>query len=196
MTVFSFLGMALSGSALRASDSCTPGKWRELKSEARVLQAKPGIARREEGKLAIRLQNGKSLEFDDANPEGAFELHRVIALTEDWVALYEPRFDSMNYRVVHLKSGAAEELDGCPVWSKNGRYFIALNEDGGSGRTRDEASLWYCARPAEGCKRIWNGEGAGRSAKWKGSLLQLKLVKDEKIQTIQCTPRGATPHCK
>src|SRR4051812_48380893 len=100
--------------------TCELEKWRDAAHEKTLIDAHPKILSRTEDKLRITLQNGKAEELEDADS------HRVIAVNEAWVALVEPTTDSLGYRIVFLKSGKSQELDGCPIFSSDGKYFVSL----------------------------------------------------------------------
>jgi hypothetical protein len=206
-----FTTLALSASALAAKPKCDLPEWRELSHEASVLKSHTGVAQRDGNHLKILLENGKIVDLNDRHegeePGAASDIHRVVDVGPhgEWVTVFEVGSDSFGYKVIHRKSGKVEELGGCPVWSKKGEYFVALHEDLESGKTSNEASLWYCENPSEGCQKIWNAPGSegGRDAQWNGSKAHITLSKidmdragqPEMIQTVTCSPKKAKPGC-
>ncbi len=192
--------LALLTGVAHGSDTCEPGKWRELVHEATLIQKHPNLLRRKDGELEIRVRKGDVLRFKDSGPEaqGAFDHKRAFAVgpREDWIALIEARFDSLNYRLVHAGSGRSETLNGCPVWSAKGTHFVSVNYDPDSGQTIDDATLWYCARPSESCREIWKGKGGGKSARWTGQTLELELAHAGTIKKVRCRPDKAKARCK
>jgi hypothetical protein len=196
--------------AFAAKPQCDLPEWRELSHEASVLKAHPTFAQRNGKQLRVLLENGKSVDFEDKQeseePGGPYEHHRVISVSPkgDWVTIFEPGSESFGYRVVHRKSGKVEELGGCPIWSKDGKYFVAIHEDLESGRSQNEASMWLCQNPADFCDKIWFSPHGGRSVKWNGSKVEIVLSKidqDQKgqpevVQTVRCSPQKAKANCQ
>ncbi|MFL5812073.1 MAG: hypothetical protein ACJ763_00730 [Bdellovibrionia bacterium] len=210
-----FVSLALSAPAFAAKPKCDLPEWRELSHEASVLKSHAGVAQRDGNHLKITLENGKSIDLND-RVEGdeagaASDIHRVVDAGPhgEWVTVFESGSDSFGYKVIHRKSGKVEELGGCPIWSpthkKDGEYFVALHEDLESGKTSNEASLWFCEKPSESCQKIWCAPGSegGRDAQWSGSKVRITLSKidmdragqPEVIQTVNCSPKKANSGC-
>jgi hypothetical protein len=203
------VSLAISAPAFAAKPKCDLPEWRELSHEASVLKSHAGIAQRDGEHLKINLENGKSIELNDRHegdePGAASDVHRVVDAGPhgEWVTVFEVGSDLFGYKVIHRKSGKVEELGGCPVWSKNGEHFVALHEDLESGKTSNEASLWYCANPSESCQKIWSAPEGGRDAQWSGSKVRITLSKidmeragqPEMIQVVSCSPKKSKPDC-
>ncbi len=210
MTASFFFGLSFAPVSALAKAKCDLPEWRELSNEAAVLKAHPGIFQREGSHLKITLENGKTFEIDDRHegddPGAAYEIHRVIDVGPkgEWVTIFEPGSESFGYRIVHRSSGKVEELGGCPVWSKDGHHFVALHEDLESGRTQNEASLWYCDKPADSCAKTWSASEGGHDARWTGGKVQITLSKidmnrkgqPEVFQTVSCVPKKANARCQ
>lgn len=177
--------------------TCDPGTWRELTNEASVIGGHDAVVSRKDSTLVVHAGK-KTFTFQDKNGEGAFDLHRVIAVSDNNLTLFEPRFDSANYRVIHLKSGKQEQLNGCPIWSPDGYYFASVNEDGGAGQNPNEAMLWFCAKPDQSCAKIWNLKLAGRSAVWDGKTVAISTVTagvPEMVKVTNCMPDARAANC-
>jgi hypothetical protein len=206
-----FASLAASFPAFAAKAKCDLPEWRELTHEASVLKAHAGIAQREGNHLKILLENGKSIVLNDwmEGDESAptHDIHRVIDAGPhgEWVTVFETSSDSFGYKVIHRKSGKIDDLGGCPIWSKNGKYFVALHEDLESGKTSNEASLWYCENPSEACEKIWHASSSegGRDAQWSESKVRITLSKidmdrvgqPEMTQVVSCSPKKAKSGC-
>jgi hypothetical protein len=190
--------------------TCDLVHWSDLATEKKLLDAHPNVAKRSGNKLDVFLPGGKSLSFEDPVQNlGVEPIHRVISVDSQSqiVVLYEPTSESMTYRLVHLKTGSTQEVSGCPIWSQDSHYFVALHEDLESGITQNEASLWSCKDPSTPCKSIWSAEDAkhgigGKAASWKDGSVEILLSRVQgpdgaqvQSKTVLCKPLELKPNC-
>lgn len=184
--LFSFSGFA--------SEQCEVEKWHELANEKEVIKNSPFVTRIGDA-LTIKLKNRDVLVFRDGDNEA--QVYRVMNVDKngDWVSIFSNNLESLSYELIHRKDGKREKLHGCLIWSPDGRYFVSLNQDGGSGHSKDEAALWYCHDLDDSCERIWNGDAAGRKAVWRRTSVEIetskpnpKDVTKDVVKTILCSP--------
>jgi len=182
-----------------ASEQCEVEKWHELSNEVKVLKDSSFVTRIGDA-LTIKLKNK---DLDVLRDDGA-QIYRVMDIDKngDWVSVFSNSLESLSYELIHRKAGKREKLNGCLIWSPDGRYFVSLNQDGGSGHSKDEASLWYCHDLDDSCERIWNGNVAGRKAVWRRTAVEIETVKPnpkdpnkETVQTVLCSPNYNQAGC-
>jgi hypothetical protein len=204
---------AKAGTSSQPFQECDQVNFRELSHESAMLKAHPGAGSRQDMHLTLNLDGEKdgkkTLSLDDTRegdePNSPHQLHRVIDIGPDnaWYAIFDTGTETLGYRLIHRQTGKIEEFNGCPIWSGNGHYFVALHEDLESGMTQNEASLWYCAKPEQSCTKIWSAPFGGKKARWSGNRAELILSKldpskkdmPELQKKVLCTPDLGKPNC-
>jgi hypothetical protein len=94
-----------------------------MRYEAEVIKSYPQLISKVDGKLQIRLQNGKNQEIADLA-----QLHNVVAVIQQaQIAVIREQFGEGNtWHLFSLISGDMTEIAGFPVPSPNANYVFVI----------------------------------------------------------------------
>ena len=127
----------------------------------------------------------------------------LLSITATSARAAEPAWQSCNT----LESVRNQKIPGCPIWSQDSRYFVALHQDLESGSPHNEASLWFCKDPTAPCQSIWSAEDSqhtigGKAASWNDGSVEILLTRVQgtdsaQVQSkiVRCHPMGLNPNC-
>ncbi len=159
-------------------DYCLENRWDQSTEPQKLKQYSKTFQRKGEV-LTVSIFGGKKVEFKNtidlryfAKGVDPSRAQAVVVVTGNEYGAYE---------LVNLKSGQRLKTEGCPVWSNDGNYFVALNHDLEMQSSRNMAAI-YSSQDSyvqltdlieDKDRSISGGEGA----LWKGSTVTITLVK-------------------
>lgn len=171
---FSFASLAIAG-----PEYCGDNRWIQS-GEPKIVKQFSKNFQREKDLLRVTINNGKKVEFRNsdelkyyAKGEDPSQTHAIVMVTGNEYGAYE---------LVNLKSGQRLKTDGCPFWSENGSYFVALNADLEMRSSENMAALYFSkdsyVKLTDLVQDKERSSSGGKGAIWKGNTVTVTLVKE------------------
>lgn len=157
---------------IKAADALQYESVRALQSEPAVLALAKAVARRDKDRLILSREDGRTVEFADAQPclpEGGdtqCASHRLAAWLPSRHAFLVDvrRYEGGHYLLVDTRSGESLEIASPPHFSPDGTRFATFDgdEDGGDG-----IRIWV----AHGQSFVseWNLSSGAQFVRWDGN---------------------------
>lgn len=166
---------------IKAADALQYESVRALQSEPAVLALAKPVARRDKDRLILSREDGRTVEFADAQPclpEGGdtqCTSHRLAAWLPSRHAFLVDvrRYEGGHYLLVDARSGEELEIASPPHFSPDGTRFATFDgdEDGGDG-----IRIWVAR--GQSFVSEWNLPSGAEFVRWDGN--DRLLVKTEK----------------
>lgn len=167
------------GFAGSTPEYCLENRWIQS-GEPKIIKESDKVFVRLGETLSVMTNDKKKVEFK--NSEGLKYYAKGIDPSRNHAVVMIAGNEYGAYELINLKTGERLKTDGCPFWSDNGEYFVALNSDLEMRSSTNMATIYYCKNSYQKLidliqenERYSTG---GKSADWEKNTVTISLIKE------------------